>query len=198
MAIYQDGIMHTLHSCRGTGKISCANAGAIVYCDWEFMGVPNGIPADTAILSGISYDDTVAPSFKGVTASLFGATPQCFNAFEIDLGAEVGMRECATAASGHWAARIVNRRMVGKINPVAALVATVDPWTGYFAGTTGALSLAWGATAGNIITLAASKIQRLAIEDGDRDGEVENAIDFLLAEPDYHASDYSECSITLT
>lgn len=199
IAVYEDGIMKQFHSCRGDVDFSVSEAGAPVEMSWSLQGVINAIPADTSMLSGIAYEDVIPPSFKGVTATLFSATPQCFNAFEIKSGNEVGIRECATGASGVYAARITGYRMTGSINPVGALVATVDPWTGLFAGTTGNLSLAWGATAGNIITITAPKVQRLSVKDGDRDGEVENPVEFLLAEPDYDAgADYSPIVITLT
>jgi len=198
IAVYKDGIIHKLHSCVGTFRIT-AKLGEPVMIEFEFWGVPNSIPVDGANLASVAYDTTIAPSFKGVTASLFSATPQCYTNFDFDLGNTLSPRLCAEDSQGFNSVRITGRKATGRIDPEGATVATFDPWTKLFDGTTGALSLAIGATAGNIATLTSSRVQIVGISDGERDQIQVDELNLRFCEPEYDGSgNYEEFQIALT
>ena len=190
LAVYQDGRIHKLHSCRGTVK-GAGKVDEVMMLDFEFWGIPNdtsNVIVDGALLSSIPFEDVVAPTFLNLTATLGGTTPQCFTNFSFDMGNELSARQCATSAVGYDVIRINDREVTGQIDPLAAVAATSNPFNKLFAGTTQALVLQCGSAAGNIIRFEAPRVQITNVGDDDRDGENVDTLDLLFCEPEYSAA----------
>jgi hypothetical protein len=187
IGFYQDGRLHRLSNARGTVRMM-ARIGEPGFFEFEFMGVPDTAATDVvdaALLSGIAFPDVVPPAFMGVTATLHSATPECFTNLEIDVGNTLAARLCADKETGHVSARITDRNVTGSIDPEAALVATFDPFSKLFAGTTGNLIAQWGATAGNIVKVQANRVQITGVDDQDRDGIAVDQLDLRFNEPEF-------------
>ena len=194
--LYQNGRRHTAHSCRGNVQLVASAIGQPMIANWRFMGIINDI-ADAALMSNPAYENIVAPPFIGVGTTIGGTTPQCFNNISIDMGNNVQLRECATSATGYSTGRIGSRRVTMSINPLGALVATTDPWSDLFDGTTRAFHFDIGETAGNIVEVDAVRAQTTGITVGERAGDIEDARTMLFTEPEYDAGgDYAEIELT--
>lgn len=177
--LWEDGVLKRMAGAMGNIRFS-GEAGKPVMCDAEFWGVY--MPAkDDAALSAPS-NTPIPPRFAGVTLTLDASyTPRVSN-FTFDLGNRVDAREhvahsfsvdAVTIRPGvaHYFANPYDREPKVTLDPEADTVANYD-WLGKItAGTEAALSLIVGATAGNIITLTAPKIQYLGAGDSDRGGK---------------------------
>lgn len=206
IALNQDGRLHKLHSCRGTFTLEFPEAGAPGRINFEFTGVPanTGTTSDSSAglldaspITGVGYEETVPPAFKGVTATLHSGTPACFNSLSIDIGNTIAEVPCATATAGMSAARITARNVTGEIDPEAKLFATKNWHTGLFAGTAGNFIAVAGSTAGNIFRIDAPRVQISEVSDEDRDGITVDALALRFCEPEYDSGgDYAEISLT--
>jgi hypothetical protein len=192
---YQDGRLYKLHSCRGNAKLKLENGKPGMW-SFDFMGCLAANPSDAALLSSIAFQNVVPPQFMGVTATLFSATPQFFTNIDIDMGNKVVPRPNAMADSGISSFRLSDREVTGKIDPEANTIATFDPFSRLFAGTTGNLALTIGSTAGNIVKVTAPNVQLTKYGEGDREGLTVDDLDLSFNEPEYDAGgDYSEIVI---
>ena len=90
------------------------------------------------------------------------------------------MRPDINQSSGYKSVRIGSREPVLSLDPEKVLVATHDFYGLMRAGTEGALSTVLGATAGNICTITAPKVQYVKVDEAARDGIRSLGIDCQL------------------
>ena len=199
MATYNSGVVHKYHSCLGSFSFKGLR-GTVPVFTFNMMGcrvTSSGI-ADASMLSSIAYEDVVPEAFQGITFTDRGAAVPCFVGFELNRGARIEMLEDNSKSTGYLAARFVGEDGVtGKIDPIAQLVATYNPYTTLFSGATGTgVALTHGSTSGNIVQVACNLTQTTNLTHGDRNGHTTTQMDLLFPSPEYDAGgDYSPFSI---
>jgi len=177
IGVYEDGAIKMLVGSMGTWSFN-GDDGKIGYFEFDFKGVWIA-PVDGAMFTPQS-SATIPPAFSGATFTIGAFTPK-LSKVSIAYGAKVEMREDVTNAAGFIASIITDRKVTGKLDPETTLVATYDQFGIWLAGTSAALSLAWGAS-GAGMTIAAPVVQYTGIKEGDRNGKVISNEDFICAQ----------------
>jgi len=180
IGFYEDGRFKVLAGCMGTFVMRLP-AGGNAQIEWTFTGVWVA-PTDVAIL---------APDYPAVAPLRFGGGTFTVDEYEfmvseltIDAGQEVTLRQDATNIAGYISAIVTGRRIVGAMDAEAKLVATKDAYGEWLARTEQALVIQLnngaGSANGNIIDVAAPKLQITNITNGDREGLRLDNIEFQL------------------
>lgn len=206
LAVYQDGVLHKIRGVQGNVSWDFPKTGSIGYMNFTFMGVKEAAPSDSAMLTGIAYEDSVPPAFKGVTTSINGSAPNCYTSFAFDSGNRLQLQECAAETDGYLCAYIDGYEMTGAINPVQSVVATFNPFTDYFGGTASVVSLSTiGTDAGNRISITSVQqnyggAQYTDLVQGDRNGQMTADIALRFSEPEYDSTEaaYGASQMTIT
>lgn len=188
--VYRDGLLQKFTGCRGNWSLN-APAGERGMLHFRLWGHCAG-PTDVALATP-TFDGTVAPIVKSASFT-FGGYAGIIQALTVDMQNALQMTPSVNAASGYGAAIITDRNVLGSLNPEAALVATHDWWSDWEDGTSQALTITIGATAGNIATLTAPACTDRELNPGDRDGIMIYDIPFTCAED----SGNDEVSLALT
>lgn len=167
VGMYMDGLRALMWGARGNVSLS-VSAGGFAMLHFRFVGADFTI-TDVAMLSGVSYQSTKPPVFLDASFSISSYAAK-IQALGFDMNNELVLREDPSQESGHFSTLITNRAPVLTIDPELVLVATENFFADLRAGTEGALSLALGATAGNICTITAPKVQYTNASPGSRNG----------------------------
>lgn len=161
-----DGQRHALTGARGTFTIAL-NSQQIPYLHFVFTGLfvtPQTVAPLVRDVSAfqrprpVSFAHTPTFSLHGVTAP--------YNQFSYDHANQVEYFN----NPGEEMVEIVNRKPAGQISLQAPAISTKDYFTACRDDTLGALSMVHGITAGNIVTLAAPRVQLLSPSYGDDRG----------------------------
>lgn len=183
VAQYLDGVRHLIYGARGNASWSGNSAdGSPARMAFSFTGVYGGT-TDTALLSGVSYEKVVPPSFINVGFSMheFGMTTAgCFSNFSLDMGNTLTQRESANAAKGVLSTFIGDREPSGNIDPEMVLVADHDFFGRLVGGDTGRMAFTLGSSAGNTISVGAPTVQYANVQGSDRGGLVVAGLDYEL------------------
>ncbi len=170
IASFLDGVRKLQVGARGSMRIAIPGAGKPGRIFFpEFMGVYGGV-TDTALLSGITYESTLPPVMLGGTVRLGTFTP-IVKAFEMDLGADVGLRTSFAAAKGAVSALLGGRNPTGKITIESELVATYDPYGDMIAGTMRDLEVQIGSVEANRFKIILPQVKIEDVAEGS-DGPV--------------------------
>lgn len=191
--VYKDGLQYILVGCRGNMKINF-ETGKIVMLEFEMMG-RFAIPTDVSLPSAVTVDSTKPVPAVGTTFT-FGSYAAIAEKLELDLGNEVVRNEDMNQTYGVYSFEITKRLCKGKMTVNAVLRATsnADFWSYMNAATTKALSMALGATAGNICTITAPVCVITSIKPASKDGIDVFEIEFDMV----RSSGGDEISIALT
>jgi len=174
---YFDGVLHKIIGARGTVKCSI-ESGKPGRLDFEFTGV--GIDtSDVGLLDAAGYDDVVPPAFISA-AFLVDSYAAIISKLDWDIANTVTLRESINSASGYLSALITGRNPKGSLDPELPLVASYDFFTNWKTNGVGALTIAAGVTAGNIVTITMPVIRYANINPGDRGGIRTLGIDFEM------------------
>jgi len=175
---YLDGRLHIVKGARGSVKINI-EAGKRGLLEFTMKGL-YAAPTDTALPSA-TYEETVPPVAKGCTLSVNSVTSLVVQKTEIDLGNKVAERPSLIGTGGIAGFDITERDPSITLDPEAVSIATYD-FRADLLTTPRAFSLTIGATAGNIITVTAPKLNTKSFEYADRDGILVESIKGELAE----------------
>jgi len=177
MALYEDGMINKIWGARGDVKL-VMNQGEPVMLHFVFTGADFSV-TDGAFLSGVSYLSTLPPAFLNaqMTVDSYAALVQ---KLEMAIGNKVALRPDANQSSGNKSALITSRVPVMSMDPEKVLVATYDFYGKLRSGNEGAFTAQIGATAGNICTITAPKVQYTKIDEAARDGLRNLGIDCQL------------------
>jgi len=186
VALFQNGLKKMIHGARGNVRVACVG-GEPAFLDFDFQGVYNA-PTDTALLAP-TYETTVPPAFLSVDLALLDYTAACFGSLDVDMSNTLTPRECASLAKGVSSVFITDRDPGGAIDPEMALVATHDFYGSLVAGTTGYLACELGSVAGNVIVIAAPRVQYANVGDGDRGGIAVASLDLEFKGSGINAGD---------
>ena len=164
---YEDGRVKKLSGCSGTFEIE-GEYGKPVSITFTMSGVWI-TPADVALPTP-TRNSTVPPRLASCTYTLDAAAAPYTGTVRIDAGSQVMPRSDITAAAGVVHYFVGDRDPSIALDFEAATVANHGLHAALLAHTTVALILTIGASAGNIITIAAPALQYKEIGDEDRDG----------------------------
>jgi hypothetical protein len=173
--MYIDGMFKVLRGCAGTVKIVAESGKAAVF-EFTFTGVWCAV-TDVALLTP-TYEAS-APMRTANSAFTFGTWSPCWSKLEIDIGNQIYLRPCASAAdgSGFASACIISRNTIGSFDPESALVATFDYYGKWLSQAEQALSVAIQ-NATDQITIAAPKAQITSVAQTDRGGVLAETVNF--------------------
>jgi len=167
IAMYIDGKIYKMWGARGTAKLAL-EAGKPGIISFEFTGA-DWSEVDGAMLSGVSYNTTLPPTFQNVSLTI-DSYSALVSKLDIDLGNNVQLRPDANSESGNKSAVITDRKPMMSFDPENVLVATEDFLGNWRSGSEMALAATLGSVAGNTIALSAPKVQYQAINMTDRNG----------------------------
>jgi len=191
--VYKDGLLYKVVGCRGEVK-HVFEAGKIVRLKYEFQGLYD-IPTDVALPSAVTVDTTKPVPAIGA-AFTFGSYSAVIDKLELGLNNEISRNDDLNATYGVQSFEVTGRKPKGKMTVNAVLRATsnADFWSYMNAGTTKALSIVIGATAGNIATITAPVCTVVSVKPGSNNGIDTFEIEFELD----RSSGGDELSIALT
>lgn len=135
---------------------------------------------DAAFPSSVTLDSTLPQIVKGSTFTMGGYAAEIAS-LDMDMQNNIVIPDSVNAADGYGQAQITGRNPSGSFDPEAVLVATNDYWSHWEDGTTKALSIVIGATAGNIMTITAPAVTYRELNQTDREGLLTYEIPFTLA-----------------
>lgn len=144
-------------------------AGQVGIASFAMRGTYN-LPTDVALPSAPTYETTTPPAVENAAFTLNSISTLIVKSLGIDMANEVAVCDDISSPAGIKKFIIAGRKPKGTFDPEAGLVAGYDWWTDWAASTKRALSVAVGATAGNIITITAPKVVVTGIKDGDNGG----------------------------
>lgn len=172
--LYMDGLLHKLTGAVGTVKIAL-EAGKTPILDFSFKGIYNA-PTDTALATP-TFESTVdaVPIVKSSSLTYNANSSLYVSKAEMDIANTIAMRPSVNAANAIAGFQVTGRKPMINIDPEVESIATID-WRTDLLATPRAFSMVVGATAGNIITFTAPKMNVIDIEYGDRDGILVNTI----------------------
>lgn len=122
---HQDLIRHELNGARGTWTMS-GESGKQVIISFTFEGIHVSAVADTQ--SDITVNDTIPPRLVSATFTI-DSFAACVQAFGMDIGNQMAMRECINSADNgisHYGS--TDRLPTMTINPETPAIATKDFW----------------------------------------------------------------------
>lgn len=177
MALYEDGIANKIWGARGDVKLTL-NQGEPGQLHFTFMGADFSV-TDASLLSGVSYQTTKPPAFLNAQMTI-DSYAALVGKIEFSMGNKVTLRPDANQSSGNKSALISSRLPVMSLDPEKILVAAYDFYGKLRSGNEAAFTAQIGATAGNICTTTAPKVQYTKIDEAARDGLRNLGIDCQL------------------
>lgn len=178
--VYKDGIKYALTGCRGEMKLSL-ESGKIGILQFEFQG-KYALPTDVTFPASVTLDSTKPVPVLGATFT-FGSYAAIANKLELALNNEIVKNTSFNQAYGVESFEITKRDPSGSMTVNAVLRATsnADFWSYMENGTTKALSIVIGGTAGNIATITAPICVVRTIKNGNQGGIATWEVEFQLA-----------------
>jgi hypothetical protein len=193
VSVWVDGVKFSIKGGMGNLVFNC-KAGDPIEMAFTFKGAYQGVVDEAA--PSVTLTALAPPVFLNAALTLPGPYSAIFESLSLDLGNEFGKVLNANDASGLRGYTIINRRILGKINPEMVLVATHDFYGKWRAATQGAIGFtALGVTAGNKIALTIPAAQYHAPGVGNREGQLALDMEFAVVTTGAEGSDFT---ITLT
>lgn len=169
MYIYTDGLLYIMTGCRGNAVFNL-KAGEPGKVSFTFSGHSEK-PADVALPAAVTYSAIRPPAYLNAAALINGDTPSAFSEMTMDLQNAVTLQPDATASDGFGEIQIVDRDVIGGLDPEVQLVAAKDNWAEFRDGTiVGVSSGLWGTAAGNQISIVANQAHYRELGNSDNDG----------------------------
>jgi len=178
LALYWNGVIEKIWGARGDVSLKLED-GKPGMLHFTFTGADFSVTDGAMLTSGVTYESTVPPAFLNAAFQV-DSYAALVGALEFRMGNKVALRPDANSSSGHKSAVITAREPVLSMDPEFVTVATYDFFGKLRSGNLGALTAAVGATAGNICTITAPKVQYTNAAPGDKDGILSLGVDCLL------------------
>ena len=161
-----DGVNHKFTGSRGSASFQL-NAKAVPVIQFKFTGLYNPV-TDTAI-TGATYAAFTKPvavnKDNTTTATLFG-TSLVLQSAAFDVNNSIVYRNLV----GLETVQLTDRECQGSIQFEAPTVTAFDIWSNIKNGTTGAMAITHGTTAGNIVQFSMPTVQVFSPQISDSDG----------------------------
>ena len=166
--------------CAGNCRYVLNEIGQPVRAEFEMQGKLVSI-ADRAFGSLIVPDLITTVPVKVLSATFtHAAVAQVLETFTLDFGNEIQAKSSPAEASGIEHFYISGREPKLTCNPYVRTLAGEAVYTQWLAGTTGALSFAWGSSGANLHTIAAPVAQYVGVKPVVRNGARAYEKSFLL------------------
>lgn len=165
--VYEDGVLKALTGAAGTYTIE-GEFGKLAIVNFEMSGIWVAVSDDA--LPETSHNATVPPRVASASFTIGSESPKV-SRFSLTFGGVVSAREDIDTAAGVLHYSVVDRDPRFEVDPEEETVANNDFFGDWLAGTTAAMSIQIGGTAGNQITIAAPKLQYAELTEGDREGK---------------------------
>ena len=189
--VYRDGLFHKLLGCRGSFKITL-EVGKYPVVDWKFNGL-YASPADTT--PAAQSFSAVSPNTVLSAGLAIGGYAAICEKIELDINNTISARKSMNSATGLVGYEITGRDPQGSFDPETVTEAVNPFWARWESAAAQALAIGpIGSASGNIISVAAPKLQFKDMSYGDRDGVLTYQVPFALA---MNAGD-DELTITIT
>jgi hypothetical protein len=176
---YANGLLYKATGCRGNISIA-ADANGVLQATWTGKGLYVA-PSDSAMVASPVYDATDGvPLVSGVFS--YGSYSACLRALSLEMGIGVNALQCIGGTKGISSIELDRFNITGNMTIGHILVATRAVENLTVLGGSVAMSLAVGATAGNITTITSSKLRKTAVSKTSNGGQLDLAVDFKLSE----------------
>ncbi len=178
LALYWNGVIEKIWGARGdvSLKLEDGKPGTLHFA---FTGADFSVADGAMLTSGVAYEATVPPAFLNAAFQI-DSYAALIGSLELKMGNKVALRPDANSSSGYKSAVITSREPVMSLDPEFVTVATYDFFGKLRSGNLGTLTATLGATAGNICTITAPKVQYTAVTPGDKEGILSLGVDCLL------------------
>ena len=184
--------LHKLLGGKVTFTIS-AEAGKPAYIDFTVRGKYVAVADATFSTTGWAPLTIKPPQFILTTGTMASYTP-VFSRLSLDLGNEIAMREDALQTDGVAGFIIGDRMSKGEVNPDSVAEATHPWWADWIASTVKALTLIWGGTAGNKLSLVLST-EQTAVKYADANRARIQSVNFDLVKTALDATEGSDLAL---
>lgn len=153
-------IVIKMHGAMGKVKYDMQQIGQPIKMMFEFTGVLNGITTRqyASLITPTAFDTTLPPAVLACTFSFYG-TWQFPNKFTVDSGEKLEPFDNISKAAGIDGVRVVDREMMGEVNPDMVVTDDVNYYTQQINNNTGALSLTIGGAVPMYLTAPAVQIE---------------------------------------
>lgn len=151
IAVNKDGARQSIAGATGTFTITGSEPGQPVSFNWTFSGVGQAEAAES--LLAYTPPTVIPPRWAGAAFTI-GGTVYKIASFELDAGLTIAYRQDGNKTAGYHSTVPTNARPVFRCQIEMPALSAHDFAADYQAGTRVAISLAIGATAGNILTIA--------------------------------------------
>lgn len=176
---YQDGVLRKAINCVTSLSLS-AEARKAGILTINVMGHPGAADSDAAIVSP-TLDATMPPTFRNASLEL-DSYAAVVGSFTMDLQNEMPQRPDVNNAEGFAPLAIIDRNVVGTLNPELVSIAAKDWIAKWRASTAMALSIGpVGATAGNRWAVTGPKVQVVTPAFENADGIRRQTLDLAFA-----------------
>lgn len=176
--VYRDGLFHKTLGCRGTFKINL-EVGKYPTVEWKFQGIyapPVDAVPSVQTFSNINPTPVISAAFS------IGNYSAVAEKIEIDINNKVTARRSLNSSSGIVGFEITGRNPRGSFDPEAVTEATHAFWNKWETAATQPLAIGpVGTVAGNILSIAAPKVQYREMNYDERDGVLTYRVPFSLA-----------------
>lgn len=176
--VFMDGVRHVLTGCVGDFEIG-GKAGEIGMVKFT-LSCLYATPTDQALPATPTYDTTVPVSLKNLTATL-DAYAAVIREFSLKMNNKITERGDLAALHGIKGFDVTDRNPEGEITIEATTIAVKNWYTKFEADTVQVLSIAIGASAGNICTITANQCRLRNIPYDDEDGILVHKLPFQMA-----------------
>lgn len=167
----------------GMGDLTITGtAGMSLECAWNFVGGYSANRTDTAQLTGITYEEVVAPIWANANGlTIDGSTAYKAKTFALKLNTNPFPRHDPNATGGYIGGWLTNIKPTLTIDPEAVTVATKD-WDNLQATADQMdISMVANGGAGNTITITCTNCQQTKLsDDTERDGMLVDALEFSI------------------
>lgn len=178
IGVFMDGIRKQIAGARGTFTLT-VKLGEILMMDVTYKGLLTD-EVDAAAPTQAGLETTLPAKLLALPAfTIAGFSPK-ISSCALSLNNQLTMRPDIAAVSGYAGCLITSRDPGGSMDPEDELVATHPFFTRWKNGTTGALNLQVGNTAGNIVTISAPALQYTNQKEGEREALATRPTDFKL------------------
>lgn len=168
LALYNDGVICKIWGARSTVSLKLEKGKAGLF-HFTFTGADFSVTDGALLSAGVSYETTKPPAFLSASLTI-DSYAALVGSLNVDMKNEVALRPDANSESGYKSAVITGRQPGLSLDPEMVLVATYDWYGKLRSGNEGALSTVLGASAGNICTLTAPKVQYTGVKPAEQSG----------------------------
>lgn len=164
--LYKDGMLHIMTGAYGTVMFE-GEVNGFGKAKFEFIG-QYYVPTDVALPASPTFETQKPQQLEEAQFAIDGFAA-VISRFSLDTGVKVLPRLDANGSDGYNGTYIDGREMTGGIDPESTLVADENFWNKLALATEMPLTIRFGTTAGNTVTVTAGNVQYTGLTYSNRD-----------------------------